>query len=79
MITGIAAKTYNGKEQTQDITVKDGNLVLKQDTDYKVKLALMICPIRFLSLTMLFKYGKKIDVRKRGQTRRNPATQSYRA
>ena len=35
-VTGISAKTYNGKEQTQDISVKDGDLLLKQDTDYKV-------------------------------------------
>lgn len=35
-VTGISAKTYTGKAQTQNITVKDGNIVLTKDTDYKV-------------------------------------------
>lgn len=35
-VSGIKAKTYNGKAQTQNITVKDGTTVLKKDTDYTV-------------------------------------------
>ena len=35
-ITGIAAKTYNRKAQTQAVVVKDGDTVLKKGTDYTV-------------------------------------------
>ena len=33
-VTGIKNKTYNGKKQTQKITVKLGNVTLKEGTDY---------------------------------------------
>ncbi len=35
-ISGIKAKTYNGKAQTQSVTVKDGSKTLKSNTDYTV-------------------------------------------
>ena len=35
-VTGIKAKTYNGKAQTQSVTVKDGTKTLKNGTDYTV-------------------------------------------
>ncbi len=35
-VTGIKAKTYNGKAQTQSITVKDDTKTLKDGTDYTV-------------------------------------------
>ena len=35
-ISGIKAKTYNGKAQTQSITIKDGTKALKNGTDYTV-------------------------------------------
>ena len=35
-VTGIKAKTYNGKTQTQSVTVKDGTKTLKNGTDYSV-------------------------------------------
>ena len=35
-ITGIKNKTYNGKKQTQSITVKLGNKTLKNGTDYSI-------------------------------------------
>lgn len=35
-ITGIAAKTYNRKAQTQAVVVKDGDTVLEKGTDYTV-------------------------------------------
>ena len=35
-ITGISTKTYNGKSQTQKITVKFGGKTLKNGTDYTV-------------------------------------------
>ena len=33
-ISGITAKTYNGKAQTQAVVVKDGTVTLKNGTDY---------------------------------------------
>ena len=35
-VSGIVAKTYNGKAQTQDIVVKDGDTTLVEGTDYTV-------------------------------------------
>ena len=35
-ISGIAAKTYNGKAQTQAVVVKDGDTTLVEGTDYTV-------------------------------------------
>ncbi len=35
-VSGIKAKTYNGKAQTQSVTVKDGSKTLKSGTDYTV-------------------------------------------
>ena len=35
-ISGITAKTYNGKAQTQTVTVKDGDTTLTAGTDYTV-------------------------------------------
>ncbi len=35
-VTGIKAKTYNGKDQTQSVTVKDGDKKLTKGTDYTV-------------------------------------------
>lgn len=35
-VTGINAKTYNGKAQTQSVTVKDGDKTLVKGTDYTV-------------------------------------------
>lgn len=35
-VSGITAKTYNGKAQTQNITVKDAATTLKEGTDYTV-------------------------------------------
>ena len=35
-VTGIKAKTYNGKTRTQSVTVKDGTKTLKNGTDYSV-------------------------------------------
>jgi hypothetical protein len=35
-VSGIVARTYNGKAQTQDVTIKDGTSVLKAGTDYTV-------------------------------------------
>ena len=35
-ISGIKAKTYNGKAQTQSVTVKNGAKTLKNGTDYTV-------------------------------------------
>ena len=35
-VTGIEAKTYNGEEQTQAITVKDGQAILAEGADYTV-------------------------------------------
>lgn len=35
-VSGIKTKTYNGKAQTQTLTVKDGTTVLKKGTDYTV-------------------------------------------
>lgn len=35
-VSGIKAKTYNGKSQTQSVTVKDGTKTLKSGTDYTV-------------------------------------------
>lgn len=36
MVAGVADKTYTGFEITQDITVKDGDAVLTEGTDYTV-------------------------------------------
>lgn len=38
-VSGIKDKTYNGKAQTQNITVKDGTKTLKMGTNYKVSYA----------------------------------------
>lgn len=35
-VSGIKEKTYNGKAQTQSVTVKDGTTTLKEGTDYTV-------------------------------------------
>lgn len=35
-VTGLKAKTYNGKNQTQSLTVKFGSKKLKNGTDYKI-------------------------------------------
>ena len=35
-VSGIVAKTYNGKAQTQDLVVKDGDISLVEGTDYTV-------------------------------------------
>ena len=37
-ISGITAKTYNGKAQTQELVVNDGTATLKNGTDYTVSL-----------------------------------------